>query len=281
MARIRSIKPEFWDDRKLARATSRDARLFYIGLWNHSDEHSRCNGDPVWLAAQIYPYEDDIGAAECATFLDELTAVGAVVKYTVQGDPYLFLPKLGGHQRLEPKKVASKYPSPDEADPETPSDLHVQTSTRAAQVFSDEPAPDAESSALLYVAGSMEHVAGSMSVVPRDADSSAPTDDDPTSRLLIEHVKAHKNEPPPSAQSTVKVEIMRLVAEHVPEEHIRAGLGILRQKTHLHPKLLPQLVVEAMNPPKPRPNGSRNGQILSAAMQRAQAAEAQQKALGS
>ena len=41
MARIRSVKPEFWTDRKLARCTSRDARLLYIALWNISDEHGR------------------------------------------------------------------------------------------------------------------------------------------------------------------------------------------------------------------------------------------------
>ena len=38
MARIRSIKPEFWDDRKLAKRASRDARLLYIALWNLADE---------------------------------------------------------------------------------------------------------------------------------------------------------------------------------------------------------------------------------------------------
>ena len=32
MARIRSVKPEYWDDRKLAKRTSRDARLLYIAL---------------------------------------------------------------------------------------------------------------------------------------------------------------------------------------------------------------------------------------------------------
>jgi hypothetical protein len=174
MARIRSIKPEFWDDRKLASAVSRDARLFYIGLWNFADEHSRANGDPVWLAGHIFPYESDIGPDECARYLDELARGSWVLRYTVEGDPYLFLPKLASHQRLEPSKVASKFPSPDDADDKTPSDLQVCEDPRAAQVFSDEPEPDANSSTLLYVAGSMEHVAGSMGVGAKRADKSAP-----------------------------------------------------------------------------------------------------------
>ena len=37
MARIRTIKPQFWDDLKIGRL-SRDARLLYIGLWNFADD---------------------------------------------------------------------------------------------------------------------------------------------------------------------------------------------------------------------------------------------------
>lgn len=167
MARIRSIKPEFWDDRRLAKATSRDARLLYIGLWNLADEHSRLNGDPVWIAARVFPYDSDIGADECARLLDELARGDWVQKYTVRGDPYLFLPSLAKHQRLEPDKVPSRLPSPMEADTKPASDLHTPIVPDESASRADESAPDADQSALLYVAGSREHVAGSMSIAPR------------------------------------------------------------------------------------------------------------------
>lgn len=158
MARIRSLKPEFWDDRKLARATSRDARMLYMGLWNQADEHSRLNGDLVWLKGRIFPYDADIGTDRIAALLDELEAAGRVRRYEVDGDPFVFLPKLAQHQRLEPK-VESRLPAPpDQRADAQPSESHA-----------DKSAPDADESALLYVAGSRGHGAGGARA-GRDAD---------------------------------------------------------------------------------------------------------------
>ena len=54
MARIRSIKPKFWDDIKLGRL-SRAARLLYIGLWSFSDDIGVVIGDSIWLKSKAYP----------------------------------------------------------------------------------------------------------------------------------------------------------------------------------------------------------------------------------
>lgn len=191
MARIRSIKPEFWDDRKLARRTSRDARLLYIALWNMADEHGRLNGDPRWVRGQAFPYEEDLDDALLAGMLGELQDAEVVVAYEADGDPYLYLPKLAKHQRLEPGKVASKIPAPPVHNFSTTSALQVPDSDGDAtegtadgerlvtgnrntrpdqqeQLRANESAPradssepDDDSSALLYVAGSMEHGAWS------------------------------------------------------------------------------------------------------------------------
>jgi hypothetical protein len=117
MPRIRSVKPEMWDDRKLARSVSRDGRLLYIALWNHSDEHARVQGDPRFVKGRCFPYDDDLDEEAVDDLLDELAAAGRIVRYTVDGDPYLFLPKLDKHQRLEAAKVPSRLPSPADADP--------------------------------------------------------------------------------------------------------------------------------------------------------------------
>jgi hypothetical protein len=165
MARIRSIKPEFWADRKLARCASRDARLLYIALWNIADEHARLNGDPVWIKGQVFPYEDDIDAAVVAKLLDELASpeLGAVVGYEAGGDPYLFLPKLARHQRLEPAKVDSRLPAPRAPRQASPTSEQDQSESRANESArgADSSDPDADESSLLYVAGSREQVAGS------------------------------------------------------------------------------------------------------------------------
>lgn len=68
--------------------------------------------------------------------------------------------------------------------------------------------------------------------------------DDPTSDLLIEHVNAYRQPPPLAAQSKVKVEIQRLVAEGIEPDRIRRGLTRIREK-ELSASLLPQLVSEA------------------------------------
>ncbi|WP_304455928.1 hypothetical protein [Nocardiopsis sp. YSL2] len=120
MARIRSVKPEFWDDRKLARSVSRDGRLLYIGLWNHSDEHARVQGDARLIKGRVFPYEDDLDDEAVEELLEELAAAGRIVRYVADGDPYLFLPKLSKHQRLEAAKVPSRLPAPEDADPPEP-----------------------------------------------------------------------------------------------------------------------------------------------------------------
>ena len=56
MARIRTIKPKFWDDTKIGRI-SRDARLLYMGLWSFSDDIGVVIGDTIWLKSKIFPYE--------------------------------------------------------------------------------------------------------------------------------------------------------------------------------------------------------------------------------
>ena len=116
MARMRSLKPEFWDDEELATSTSRDARMLYQGMWNFADEHSRLRGDPRYLKGKIFAYEDDLTAGDIAKLTEELVQAGRVVRYRVGNGHYLFLPKLHKHQRLEPDKVPSRLPAPEDAD---------------------------------------------------------------------------------------------------------------------------------------------------------------------
>jgi len=283
MARIRSIKPEFWDDRKLAKRASRDARLLYIGLWNLADEWGRVNGDPQWLKGQLFPYDDDIDAGGVAKLLEELKdpALGAVIAYEKSGDPYLFLPKLSRHQRLEPAKVPSRLPAPpgshaDESapDPDSPgpgadengrdallngfgagsSESRADSPERGA----DSPETGARSPALLYVAGGREHVAGG-----RDARVAATM---LGTALLREHTEQLKPKPPRDVMRRTGEQIDLLLDDpEITPDEIRAGLAMLRAKPKLGPGVLPGLVHEyrqlQANPDladdKPPPGSSR------------------------
>jgi hypothetical protein len=182
VARIRSIKPEFWSDRSMARV-SRDARLLYIALWNQADEHGRLHGDARWIKGHCLPYEDDLDLADIDRLLDELAQAGKVQRYITGEDPYVFLPNLSKHQRLEAGKVPSRLPEPPEPD-DDPSACRADKSARdsdihsggkldfeelshvrpATQIGADKSARDSDGSGpivALQVAGSRLHAAGS------------------------------------------------------------------------------------------------------------------------
>lgn len=118
MARIRSVKPEFWLDPKITRL-SRDARLLYIALWNASDEHGRLLGDPRVIKGHAFPYDDDLPPAVIDGLIDELEGAGKLRRYAHDGEAYLHLPNLSKHQRLEPK-VESRLPAPPDPDKSAP-----------------------------------------------------------------------------------------------------------------------------------------------------------------
>jgi len=168
MARIRSIKPEFWADRKLARL-SRDARLLYVALWNQADEHGRVQGDVRYVKGHCLPYDDDLSLKDVERLLAELVEAGRVVRYVVDEDPYLHLPTLGKHQRLEPNKAASRLPAPPETaqePPPAPAPAPTDSDRPARRASPSESRADllgeAEPIVVQQVAGSREHVAGSM-----------------------------------------------------------------------------------------------------------------------
>lgn len=170
MARMRSLKPEFWLDRKLARSLTRDQRMLYLGLWNQADEHARAQADPRLIQGQVFPYEDDLTPGDIDVMLKALEVAGVVQLYEVDGDPYLYLPKLGKHQRLEPTKVDSRHPSPPCATAEDQPDADPSdTDARAAQTDPSAAQTDPGGARTKHVAGSREHEAGT-----RGADESAP-----------------------------------------------------------------------------------------------------------
>lgn len=159
MARMRSLKPEFWQDEELACQLTRDERMLYIGLWNLADEHARLRGDPRYIKGQLFPYDDDITPADIDKMLGRLADLHKVHQYRAGIGRYLFLPNLARHQRLESDKVPSRLPGPDDDERgETPPVPGADESECGA----DESAPGASSLPLKHVAGGMEHVAGGM-----------------------------------------------------------------------------------------------------------------------
>ena len=110
MARSRMIKPEFWDDEKLAKA-SRDARLIFIGLWNHSDDYGVVKGNVVWLKNHILPYEDSLSIQKFSGWLTELEKGGWIIKFDADGESFYFIRNFLRHQSINrPSKQRNPIP---------------------------------------------------------------------------------------------------------------------------------------------------------------------------
>ena len=106
MARIRTVKPEFWTDEKVV-TLSPMARLAFIGLWNFCDDEGRAVCSPSRLKMQIFPADP----ADFRQLLAELSGVGLVQIYVVDGVEYLSLPGFSKHQKID-KRAKSKLPDP-------------------------------------------------------------------------------------------------------------------------------------------------------------------------
>lgn len=58
MARIRTIKPEFWTSQTLGSVSPR-ARLLFLALISTADDHGRGGAVPKVLARTLFPFDDD------------------------------------------------------------------------------------------------------------------------------------------------------------------------------------------------------------------------------
>ncbi len=81
MARIRTIKPEFWSSEQVVEC-SRDARLLFVGLWNFSDDAGRHRASTKRLKMEVFP-GDNLDDSEIRGWIDELLQVGLLWTYTV------------------------------------------------------------------------------------------------------------------------------------------------------------------------------------------------------
>lgn len=111
MARIRSIKPSFAGDSKVARL-SLQARLTFLLLLPECDDDGRLVASPKRLAGMLYPNDDNIGPKHVEKWIGELVKEGMVVLYEVDGARYLAVPKFRTHQTPQHPKASVLPPPP-------------------------------------------------------------------------------------------------------------------------------------------------------------------------
>ena len=109
MARIRTIKPDFFQSEDVATLSYR-ARLTWIGLWTYVDDAGRCKDNARLIKGHVWPLEDEVTAKEVEEDLAELSAGGRIVRYSVAGDKLIQVQKWTSHQRLA-KPTPSRLPA--------------------------------------------------------------------------------------------------------------------------------------------------------------------------
>ena len=95
MARIRTIKPDFWTDEEIVELDPLD-RLLFIGLWNFCDDQGFMDYRPKKIKMQVMPADDiDIPRA-----LERLRRASLVVAYDAPNGVVLHIRNWGKHQRV-------------------------------------------------------------------------------------------------------------------------------------------------------------------------------------
>lgn len=107
MARLRTIKPEFWASEQVMEL-SRDARLAFIGLWNFCDDNGVHPASAKTLKAEIFP-ADDLSADAVLALVAEMVAQGLVFAYEIDGRGYW---QVTGWRHQYIKHPSVKHPLP-------------------------------------------------------------------------------------------------------------------------------------------------------------------------
>lgn len=118
MARIRSIKPEFWTSQTLAQV-SPSARLLFIATWTYSDDRGRFQAAPALLGSQAFPM-DGIAPGEIERMVAELAGAGVIRLYQQAGKLYGEVANWKEHQPIN-RPSPSRFPEPDPAEFTEPS----------------------------------------------------------------------------------------------------------------------------------------------------------------
>ena len=278
MARIRTIKPEFWDSPDTARA-SFAARLLYIAMWNWADDYGVGTAGTKELLGFAFPNDEAVTVKEFPSLLKEVADTFGADFYTVRGRPYYSIPSWDQHQKTE-RRANRRNPPPD--DPERAPDLRFQgnlgTSSHSQgntlQSEGGSPAGTGEQGNRgtgeqgTYAADAAARNGGGELVV---ASTTALAAAAPTSQTLIGEWIDHCTQPPPSrVKGQIAKEVKTMLDEGIPYDRVRAGLAEWNSRG-LHPSTLPSVVHEVANKAPRRPNTRQQetDDLFDAAMQRA------------
>ena len=109
MARIRTIKPEFWQDEKLTPLSDVE-RLLFLFLVSSADDCGRLLDKPVKIEADMFDGENDRRQDVCDG-LANLSRIGRIRRgKTASGQRIIEIVNWGKHQKVDHPNVKSAFP---------------------------------------------------------------------------------------------------------------------------------------------------------------------------
>lgn len=112
VARIRTIKPEFWED-EVVGCLSRDARLLFVATWNIADDEGLLRWSAAYIKASAFMYDDDIQIKDAQRLMGEIVEAGLVHAYNAgkAQQPFAYIVNFQKHQRIN-RPSPSRLPPP-------------------------------------------------------------------------------------------------------------------------------------------------------------------------
>ena len=107
MARIRTIKPEFFTSESVC-SVSPLARLLFIGMWCEADRSGRMKWKPQTLKIRYLPVDN----CDIEKLTEELCEEGMIKIYEVDGGKYCQIPAFELHQVINNRERESDLPPP-------------------------------------------------------------------------------------------------------------------------------------------------------------------------
>lgn len=252
MARIRTIKPEFWTDGNVVRLGPW-ARLFYVGTWNFAlCDQGHLPDDPMGLKLKILP-ADPVDADQ---LVDELVAAGRLVRrQTTDGRRFLHIRRFSDHQKLD-TRWNTKCPYCAAESAETPPEgerAGGDESSSAPQELPETRASHAEPHSN-SLKGSKGRDGTRGDIVPPSAGAAPPplaaVPDPPppmtAQELIADWIDHVPKRPPGNTIARVGKEIKAMLQEGIDPADLRKGLAAWAHKG-LGPSVLPSVVNEVMN----------------------------------
>lgn len=97
MARIRTIKPEFWTDERVV-SLPFEARLLFIGIWNFCDDSGAIDDSPERIRMQIFPGNHEV---DIYHLLDLLVSAGLMDRWAGDEAECLVVRNWSKHQKID------------------------------------------------------------------------------------------------------------------------------------------------------------------------------------